>query len=107
MTNPFDDRELCPDGACIGVIGPDGRCKECGKPGTRPASRPASEPDDLEPDEPDEDDADDSAADAAAAPAEPEAGGDGEWDDRALCTDGACIGVIGPDGRCRECGKPA
>ena len=25
-------RELCPDGACVGVIGPDGRCKECGTP---------------------------------------------------------------------------
>lgn len=25
---------------------------------------------------------------------------------RLLCSDGACIGVIGPDGRCKECGKP-
>ena len=24
-------RELCPDGNCIGVIGSDGKCKECGK----------------------------------------------------------------------------
>ncbi len=24
-------RRLCPDGACIGVIGPDGRCSECGR----------------------------------------------------------------------------
>ncbi len=30
----FADRKLCSDGACIGVIGPDGRCKECGKPYT-------------------------------------------------------------------------
>ena len=28
-----------------------------------------------------------------------------EWDDRTLCSDENCIGVIGPDGRCRECGK--
>jgi len=28
----LDNRVLCPDGACIGVIGPDGRCMECGKP---------------------------------------------------------------------------
>ena len=27
-------RKLCSDGTCIGVIGPDGRCKECGKPYT-------------------------------------------------------------------------
>ena len=25
------NRRLCPDGNCIGVIGPDGRCKECGR----------------------------------------------------------------------------
>jgi hypothetical protein len=30
----FDSRKLCSDGTCIGVIGPDGRCKECGKPYT-------------------------------------------------------------------------
>lgn len=28
----FANRVLCSDGNCIGVIGPDGRCKECGKP---------------------------------------------------------------------------
>ena len=28
----FDNRVLCGDGSCIGVIGPDGRCKVCGKP---------------------------------------------------------------------------
>ena len=30
--DPLDDRVLCPDGACIGVIDPDGLCKACGKP---------------------------------------------------------------------------
>jgi DNA-binding NarL/FixJ family response regulator len=29
-----------------------------------------------------------------------------DWDDRRLCSDENCIGVIGPDGRCKECGKP-
>jgi len=33
------------------------------------------------------------------------AGGD-TWADRRLCSDGNCIGVIGPGGRCKECGKP-
>ncbi len=28
----LDGRQLCPDGACVGVIGPDQRCKVCGKP---------------------------------------------------------------------------
>lgn len=30
----FASRKLCSDGSCIGVIGTDGRCKECGKPYT-------------------------------------------------------------------------
>jgi hypothetical protein len=29
-----------------------------------------------------------------------------EWENRTLCSDESCIGVIGPDGRCKECGKP-
>ena len=39
---------------------------------------------------------------------EPEANGMAadEWESRRLCSDGNCIGVVGPDGRCKECGKP-
>ena len=28
-----------------------------------------------------------------------------DWDNRVLCSDGNCIGVIGSDGFCKECGK--
>lgn len=30
---PFtaEERRLCPDGACIAVLGADGRCKLCGQ----------------------------------------------------------------------------
>lgn len=31
---------------------------------------------------------------------------DSEWENRTLCRDGNCIGVIGADGRCKECGLP-
>ena len=31
---------------------------------------------------------------------------DGNWVNRILCSDESCIGVIGADGRCKECGKP-
>jgi len=31
---------------------------------------------------------------------------DEDWENRVLCSDEACIGVIGPDGKCKECGKP-
>lgn len=116
MSDGFEDRELCPDGACIGVIGPDGLCKECGKAGTRPAvARPSSEPGDD--DEPrDGDDPGDSGGEIEAAGDESAGAGDSEdapspsgddWDDRQLCSDETCIGVIGADGRCRECGKSA
>jgi hypothetical protein len=30
----FSERILCSDGTCIGVIGENGVCKECGKPYT-------------------------------------------------------------------------
>jgi hypothetical protein len=30
---------------------------------------------------------------------------DRDWENRVLCSDESCIGVIGPDGRCKECGK--
>ena len=32
VTDDFSERILCSDGACIGVIGENGMCKECGKP---------------------------------------------------------------------------
>ena len=93
----WDNRRLCSDGNCIGVIGPDGRCKECGKlhsadaGGMPPATAdptPAAVPGSR------------SEAPAVAA----EAGDD--WERRRLCGDENCIGVIGPDGRCKECGRP-
>jgi hypothetical protein len=31
---------------------------------------------------------------------------DPDWDNRRLCSDGNCIGVIGPDGCCKVCGQP-
>lgn len=31
---------------------------------------------------------------------------DDEWEQRILCSDGNCIGVVGADGRCNVCGKP-
>ena len=31
---------------------------------------------------------------------------DDDWENRILCSDENCIGVIGPDGRCKECGRP-
>ncbi|MBT8493639.1 MAG: hypothetical protein KJO07_11315, partial [Deltaproteobacteria bacterium] len=30
-----------------------------------------------------------------------------DWEERKLCPDGGCIGVIAEDGKCTECGQPA
>jgi hypothetical protein len=93
----WDNRRLCSDGSCIGVIGPDGRCKECGKlhsvdagdvPPPAVFAAPAAAPGTR------------FKATVVAAEA------DDDWESRRLCSDGSCIGVIGPDGRCKECGRP-
>ena len=110
--NDWDRRILCSDGNCIGVIGPDGRCKECGKPyeGELPegesrnsetsASIPAAEI-------PEEKSVANESAPKQADDAHDDSTVDeSDWDRRVLCSDGNCIGVIGPDGRCTECGKP-
>jgi hypothetical protein len=92
----WDNRRLCSDENCIGVIGPDGRCKECGKPA---GGGPAVDLPRPEPPPPTE------AARLPSESAEP-SGSEDEWESRRLCRDENCIGVIGPDGRCKECGKP-
>lgn len=100
----IDNRELCPDGACIGVIGTDGRCKVCGTAGAGTATpfRTAADPHAEKADHDDHEDDDEVEAVAAA-------GGtvDDDWDRRRLCRDGRCIGVIGPDGNCKVCGTRA
>jgi hypothetical protein len=97
-------RRLCPDGHCIGVIGPDGRCKACGRPAGE--DLPAAAEDAAAPDF--TDDAPVDAGPPESAPAlSPTAVPADDWDHRRLCHDGNCIGVIGPDGCCKECGRPA
>ncbi len=111
----WERRVLCSDEACIGIIGPDGKCKECGMPyegelpdhfdqpvGDEGVSVPSSTIEPVSSGETDEVDEDDAAD-------ETEVGSDNsddEWEQRTLCSDESCIGVIGPDGLCKECGKP-
>ncbi|WP_054033267.1 hypothetical protein [Desulfatitalea tepidiphila] len=105
MDQDWEDRILCSDESCIGVIGPDGRCKECGRPyegelpGTVSTTPRAAEDEEQR--------QQDSDIDDHPAPDDETAASDDEWAQRRLCTDENCIGVIGPDGRCKECGKPA
>ena len=106
----WENRVLCSDGNCIGVIGPDKCCKECGKPyeGTLPQSfsqLDASSTDELAGDG-DVTEEKEERATNAALPGKESSGSDDDWENRVLCSDGNCIGVIGPDGNCKECGKP-
>ncbi len=96
----WSQRKLCSDGTCIGVIGSEGRCKECGLPydGDASDANPEDEPDIWAEDE------DSFFEDEDEMDQESQTELDSEWSQRKLCSDGACIGVIGPDGRCKECG---
>jgi len=136
----WDQRQLCPDGGCTGVIGPEGQCKVCGRVAPNWGDErkrglvdeaSADDDEDAEYDDDDEDDDDEdedgdpdrdddepdegdsdgviAAKDATSEPVKPARvpKGSGEWTQRELCSDGSCIGVIGDDGRCRVCNKPA
>jgi hypothetical protein len=118
--NPLT-RELCPEGTCIGLIGPEGFCKECGRPGRGPGVDPRTQglrTDDelasevagalagarIESDTAGASSERDAlaariASDATAAPE--------DFAERRLCPEGTCIGVIGSDGVCGECGRLA
>jgi hypothetical protein len=100
----WERRRLCVDGNCIGVIGPDGRCKECGLAGGEDLTTLEDAASDFSAFGIGE--SDDSQSETP--PADEDEGTDAdEWQNRRLCPDGNCIGVIGPDGRCKECGRPA
>ena len=110
----WQNRRLCSDGNCIGVIGTNGCCKECGRPydgDDTPEEWPVeddtdddadwdgSTADDYQGYDDADDVEDDNVEDETRDP-------DDDWNSRVLCRDGNCIGVIGPDGRCKECGLP-
>lgn len=122
----WEKRVLCSDGNCIGVIGPDGHCKECGKAFNNDSEHiiddhydNVQESDTLQADKEiisDEqkfssldqeefNNTDDSNTEDSESDMEWDLESDSEWDNRTLCSDGNCIGVIGPDGKCKECGK--
>ena len=109
----WERRVLCSDEACIGTIGSDGKCRECGRPyeGDLPESFGEAAVEDAAATSVPDSDADmaetrdDADGDEVEEEDDAEAGDD-EWENRTLCSDESCIGVIGPDGRCKECGKP-
>ncbi len=114
----FDPRQrrLCPDGACVGLIGNDNRCKLCGAraDGSAASNAAAAAADSgaitLDGDKDDKNSSD--GSDDETLPrtlgdvAHLDEGGAGFDPGRRLCSDGACLGVIVADGRCNVCGRP-
>jgi hypothetical protein len=90
----WEKRILCSDESCIGTIGPDGKCRECGKPyeGSLSEERGASNGQAVVVEE------------QEPVASKPDTDSD-NWDRRVLCSDESCIGTIGMDGQCKECGK--
>lgn len=100
-------RRLCPDGACVGVVGADGRCRACGRSADGGGAAPAAgTPGAGAPDAAGGLDAGTDGAgdtkDRADAFADPEAAAFAAG--RKLCPDGTCLGIVGADGRCNVCG---
>ena len=96
-------RRLCPDGSCVGVLGPDGRCSVCqhsaGAGGESAVEAPVETWTTRADDEAGDDDLRASeTADGAASGFNPA---------RRLCDDGSCVGVVGADGICGTCGRKA
>lgn len=91
----WEKRILCSDESCIGVIGEDGSCKECGKvyEGNLAGQKTTG-------------DVPSKISEEQKTGASTDAPSEDDWDQRILCGDEACIGVIGSDGKCKECGKP-
>jgi hypothetical protein len=95
-TDPdWENRRLCSDESCIGVIGADGRCRVCGLSGTKATGDPDLSAGRITVQEETQGPAEEDQAPESEDP---------EWEDRKLCSDESCIGTIGMDGRCRVCG---
>jgi hypothetical protein len=110
----WDNRVLCSDESCIGTIGADGCCRECGRAfeGDLPAGFQDAQANELSaPAVEQASDTEDSHSSIDAVPGdEPQDQGvdpDDAWERRTLCIDESCIGVVDEDtGCCKECGKP-
>src|SRR5690242_5671670 len=99
------ERVPCPDDMCVGILGPDGKCGTCGRQGEpgvgggAAATSTEAYDDDDGPDEADDDQAADEGEDEAPDAFDP--------DERVLCPDDMCTGVLSADGTCGTCGRRA
>lgn len=111
----WEHRILCSDESCIGVIGANGKCGECGSryKGQLPETFKLKVEDKTQPSENEtlvgnnllEPEQSAEPRDSDEADSDVSEDQDSDWENRILCSDESCIGVIGPDGKCKECGK--
>ena len=107
MNEPNDEidlakRWLCPDGNCLGVLDAEGQCPTCGK---RDEDSDATAPQEPGNDATEQGQPAEAILETAATSSIGDHDADEAWQERALCSDGNCIGVLSADGVCRECGK--
>jgi hypothetical protein len=102
----LEDRILCSDGACIGLVGSDGRCKVCGEryEGGEPLVNESTPENVEQPDLPDDVGPMNNEIQALKKELEEQDSQENELD-RMCCSDDTCIGIIGKDGKCGTCGK--
>jgi hypothetical protein len=96
----WENRQLCKDGNCIGVIGRDGRCRQCGLLHGEEAREDGLWAVGADQKDENANQQENDPADEALNT------GDPDWSNRRLCGDGNCIGVIGQNGLCKVCGNP-
>jgi hypothetical protein len=90
-----EDRQLCSDGGCLGIV-VDGKCNVCGLGSVTSPRDPAAGP-------PANDASDDGGDEMVAEGGHVDDAFDGE--ERRLCPDGACTGLLGADSKCKVCGR--
>ena len=106
----FLHRQLCSDGACVGLLDSQRVCKECGlvdsdataDPRLRGLKHQAPEPEVpivAQPQAPSNDETQETQETEQDVPE--------DFASRRLCPDGACIGVVGSNGLCGVCGAVA
>ncbi len=105
----FEDRELCPDELCTGVIGEDGRCGTCGRmrEGQAPPKKTAAAASDALDDDVEVERGEEDEEREGGELEEPAESAAYDPDERIPCPDDLCTGIMGPDGRCGTCGRRA
>ncbi len=92
------DRIPCSDESCIGLVGDDGCCRVCGKEHSETyvssfGVSPCQDPSDPS-----------MVCEEAEEEEEEDYGEDVGPEERVLCSDESCIGLVDEDGYCKACG---